>query len=294
MEKLCRPMRLWIIFAAVVLSSCGGGGDANTAWSIALPPGSVSTGFVTDPTPPGGSVNLVVGGAPPGTYAIPSTSDMRGILLVHPDGHTLATAQVPARPGLLDDGLTTLFAGPLSPPDKGATGTVTFVFTTPKVPPGIGTATATLWATTRDGTPAVTAWLTDETVFNPFGPQTYAAVGVRPALHLLPQAKLAGHYFDAASGQDLVITPDGAVSGTYTANCGITAMLAGYDPETTLFRMTATLAGTACASWLQGTHEFLGNLGASEDGHVMLNAYAISGSVLATLVFTHPLQLGTY
>jgi hypothetical protein len=294
MEKLFRSTRRWGMVAVVALASCGGGGDANTVWSITLPPGSVSNEANGTPPTGGGSVNLVVGGAPPGTYVIPSTSDISGMLLVHPDGHTLATAQVQARPGLLDDGLTTLFAGPLSPPDKGATGTVTFVFTTPKVVPEIGTATATLWSTTLDGVPAVTAWLTDETVTNPFGPQTYASVSVRPALHLLPMAKLAGHYYDAASGMDLVITSDGAVSGSYAANCAITALLAGYDPETTLFRMTATLAGTACSSWLQGSHEYLGNLGASESGHVMLSAYAISGSVLATLVFTHPQQLGTY
>jgi hypothetical protein len=216
---------------------------------------------------------------------------------VHPDGHTLATAHVPSPPNTLDGSATILFAGLLPLGDVRPTGTVTFVYATPKVPSQVGTATASLSPTTLDSVPAgpaVTATLTNATAFNLFDPQTYAKVEVPPALHLLPMAKLAGHYIDAASGQDLQITAEGAVSGSYAANCAITAMIAAYDPQTTLFRMSATLDGTGCAYWLPGTREYLGNLGASDSGHVMLNAYAISGALLATLVFTHPQQLGTY
>jgi hypothetical protein len=296
MEKSIRFMRRWGALAAIALASCGGGGDAGP-WSITLPPGSVVTDTLNTNPSPGGSVTLLLGseGVMPGTYVMPSTSDLSGMLLVHPDGHTLATAHFQqTNPLELDGAGTTLFAGILSPPNLGASGTVTFVFTTPKALPQVGTATASLSTTTSNGTFSLLAWLSDATVNNPFGPQTYAQVSVSPALHLLPMGKLAGHYVDVASGQDLQITPDGTVSGTYTPGCAVGGALVGYDPETTLFRMSASLSGTGCAPWLQGTREYLGNLGASDSGRLMLNAYAISGSTLATLVFSHSQQLGTY
>jgi len=285
-------MRRWGMVAVVALASCGGGGDASTGWAVIDTGGNVSNEGVTT-TQPGGSITLIPEGVSPGTYTIPARSTVSGMLLVHPDGHTLATAHVPSPVNTLDSSGTILFAGPLPSPDI-PTGTVTLVYATPKVPSQVGTATASLSSTTLDGVPAITATLTNATVFNLFDPQTYEKVEVPTALHLLPMAKLAGHYIDVASGQDLQVTSDGAVSGSYAANCTITAMIAAYDPETTLFRMTATLDGTGCAYWLPGTREYLGNLGASDSGHVMLNAFAISGALLATLVFTHPQQLGTY
>jgi hypothetical protein len=296
---MIQAVRRWGMIATVALASCGGGGAASTGSSVIVTDGAlIAGGSVYDhgliSTTPGPSITLLPNGVAPGTYTTSSTSTVSGMLLVHPDGHTLGTAQVQPTGVAVDDGGKTLFAGTVASSDLGATGTVTFVFATPKALPQIGTATATLLRATLNAAPALMAWLTDVTVLNPFGAQTYAQVNVSPALHLLPMDKLAGHYIDAASGQDLQITPDGSVAGSYTPNCDIAATLSGYDPDTTLFRMTATLAGAGCAAWLQGTHEYLGNLGASESGHVMLNAYAISGSMLATLVFTHSQQLGTY
>jgi hypothetical protein len=297
MEKLLRQVRRWGVAASVALVGCGGGGDAGPG-SIIIDNTDVNTiGTTLGSNPATGGSLTVVGSEPvmPGTYVTPSTSGVSGMLLVHPDGHMLATSHVePTDPRVLGGWGTTLFAGTVAPSDLGAAGTVTYVFTTPKVPTMTGTATATLIQTSLSGAPALNTSLANATLAIPFDSQTYTQVSVSPALHLLPMSKLAGHYYDASVGQDVQVTPDGAVSGTYAPSCAITATLAAYDPETTLFRMSATLAGTGCAAWLQGTHEYLGNLGASDSGRLMLNAYAISGSTLATLVFTHSQPLGTY
>jgi len=227
-----------------------------------------------------------------------------GMLLVHPDGTAAGNyGQV----GSDYFGDSTAFTGVFSvTPSAAVASSATFFHKSGPIGYGDpnpfpdqiveekGTADVRLVKTTVGGAEALRVEMSNSTVPNPMLPVTYGKVEPPVAFRNLPFSKLGGHYSDWETipprGQNADLNAStGALSGTYYTGCEVSATVFAYEPETTMFRMNATFQGAGCAAagTAVGSGSFVGHLGNTRFGRLVLHAVGIAAGKFVHFSLEH-------